>query len=63
LRHWTKDHVTLAQKRPGYYKLNVDVAGLIEEGKCGIGVMVGDVDGVVVAASCRQILSLPDSEV
>ncbi|MCI49594.1 cyclin D3, partial [Trifolium medium] len=29
----------------------------------GIGVVVRDVDGVVVAASCWQILSLPDSEV
>jgi hypothetical protein len=53
----------LLRSGPGCYKLNVDAAGLIEEGKCGIGVMVGDVDGVVVSASCRQILSLPDSEV
>lgn len=32
-------------------------------GKWGIGVMVRDINGVMVAASCWQILLLPDSGV
>jgi hypothetical protein len=47
----------------GFYKLNVDAAGLIEEGKRGIGVVVRDNEGVVLAASCWQVFSLPYSEV
>ncbi|GAU24005.1 hypothetical protein TSUD_328070 [Trifolium subterraneum] len=54
--HWTTP-------LSGYYNLNVDAAGPIEGGKWGIGVVVRDVDSVVVAASYWQIFSLPDSEI
>jgi len=48
----------------GFYKLNVDVACLIKgDGYSGIGVVVRDNEGVVVVANCRQVFSLPDSEV
>jgi len=36
----------------GCYKLNVDAAGPIEGGKWGIGDVVRDYEGIVVAASC-----------
>lgn len=42
------------------YKLNVDVASLIEGVRWGIGALVRDVDGVIVAGSCWQVFSLPD---
>jgi hypothetical protein len=47
----------------GFHKLNVDVASPIERGKWGIGVAVKKNKGVVVDASCRQVFSLPFSEV
>ncbi|MCI82726.1 hypothetical protein A2U01_0104000, partial [Trifolium medium] len=37
--------------------------GPIEGGRWSIGVVVRDEHGVVVVASCWQVLSLPDSEV
>jgi hypothetical protein len=49
--HWTTPP-------SGYYKLNVDAAGPIEGGRWGIGIVVGDDHGVVVAATCWQVLSL-----
>jgi len=54
--HWTPPF-------SGFYKLNVDAAGPLEEGKWDIGVVVRHNEGVVVAASCWQIFSLLDSEV
>ncbi|PNX88593.1 hypothetical protein L195_g044699 [Trifolium pratense] len=47
----------------GYYDLNVDAAGPIERCRWGFGVVVRDEYGVVVAASCWQVLSLSNSEV
>ena len=47
----------------GFYKLNVDAPGPIEDDKWGIGVVVRDNEGVVVGASSWQVFSLPDSEV
>jgi len=47
----------------GFYKLNIDAAGLIEDGKWGIGVAVKDNEDVVVVASCWQVFSLSVSEV
>jgi len=46
-----------------FYKLNVDAAGPIEGDKSGIGVVVRDNEGVVVATSSWQVFSLLDSEV
>jgi len=54
--HWTYSF-------SDFYKLNVDAAGLIDDGKWGIDVVVRDNEGVVIAASCWQVFSLPDSEV
>jgi len=47
----------------GFYKINVDVACPIEGDKWGIGVVVRDNEGVVVAASSWKVFSLADSEV
>ena len=47
----------------GFYKLNVDAPGPIEDDKWGIGVVVRDNEGVVVGASSWQVFSLPNSEV
>jgi hypothetical protein len=54
--HWTPPD-------NGCYKLNVDAVGPIEGGKWGMGVVVRDYEGIVVAASRCQVFSLPDSEV
>jgi len=54
--HWTPSD-------NGCYKLNVDAAGPIEGGKWGIDVVVRDYEGIVIATSCCQVFSLPDSEV
>jgi len=54
--HWTPPF-------SGFYKLNVDAAGPIEGDKWGIGVAVGDNEGVVIGASSWQVFSLPNSEV
>jgi len=43
--HWTHPF-------SGFYMFNVDASRLIDEGKWGIGFVVIDNEGVVVAASC-----------
>jgi len=53
--HWTPPF-------SGFYKLNVDAKSPIEGNKWGIDVVVGDNEGVIVAASWWQVFSLPDSE-
>lgn len=45
------------------FKMNVDPAGPNSDGKWGLAAVIRDTEGVVVAAKCWCILTLPDSDV
>ncbi|KAJ1431920.1 Ribonuclease H-like superfamily [Sesbania bispinosa] len=47
---------------PGKYKVNCD-AVVVEEGNWGIGIIIRDCEGIVLAAATRRIETLPDASI